>query len=149
MKKFLLAFLVAVLAYSVYAGTTNMTVGAAALAAKDMNKTFVIENTVEFNPTVSPSGGVVQVLNVPANTVVMFVEYDILTTNLITATFDIGDGGSATRWKSNAESLNSGAVLGTATPYLYTVADTLDITADAAITNGSVRVRAMCVDVSK
>lgn len=144
-----LAIAVATVAISAFAGTTNMTVGSTAFASKDASKSFVIENTIAFSSTVSPSGGVVQVLNVPADCVVMFVEYKVLTTNATSVTFDIGDGGSATRWKSNADANTAGAVLGTATPYLYTVADTIDITCDDAITAGTVRVRAYCVDASR
>lgn len=149
MKKILCILAVLAFAVSAYAGTTNMTVGSTALAHSDSTRSFVIANTITFNSTIAPTGGVIQVLNVPADTVVMFVEYDVITTNATSATFDIGDDGSATRWKSNADANTEGAVLGTATPYLYTVANTIDITSDAITAGGSVRVRAHCVDVSK
>jgi len=131
---------------------TNLTVGGSSFATTALDKVFVIENTITFGAAVAPAAGIINVLNIPADTVVSFVEYNVLTTNLISATFDIGYGTGATTndWAAAADANTKGAVLGTATPLLYTAADTIDITVGAvAISNGTVRVRAMCVDVSR
>lgn len=155
MKKFLKALVVLVAAFCVVLAakatlTNDVTVGSAAFSTTSLNKTFVIENTATFTTNVAAaSNDIIRVLNVPADTVVMFVEYKVLTTNATSVTFDIGDDGSRTRWKSNADANTAGAVLGTATPYLYTAADTIDVTVDGEVAAGTVRVRAFCVAVDR
>jgi hypothetical protein len=146
---FSLLFLSALIAS---AAETNLTVGSSAFPSTALDKVFVIENTIAFSAAVAPAGGTINVLNIPADTVVSMVEYKVLTTNLISATFDIGYGTGATTndWKAGANANTIGAVLGVATPLLYTAADTIDIQVnDVAISNGTVRVRALCIDMSK
>lgn len=145
-------FAVAVLSVSASAVETNLTVGGSAFSTSALGKVFVIENTITFGAAVAPATGTINVLNVPADTVVSVVEYKVLTTNLVSATFDIGYGTGATTndLAAAADANTAGAVLGTATAVLFTAADTIDITVnETAISNGTVRVRAMCIDMSK
>jgi hypothetical protein len=142
----------AVFAMVASAVETNLTVGTPAFSTTSRDKVLVIENTITFSAAVAPAGGIINVLNIPADTVVKMVEYKVLTTNLVSATFDIGYGTGATTndWAAACDANTAGAVLGSVTPVLYTVADTIDIlVGGTAISNGTVRVRAECVDVSR
>lgn len=143
--------LLAVFAIPAMAVTTNMTSGGYAYPTDAQGKTYVLANTIDFATHALASNDTINVLNVPADTVVNFVEYKVLTTNDASSTFNIGDAASASRWKASADANTKGAVLGTATPYLYTTVTNINININATTpaTKGTVRVRAFCTDVSK
>lgn len=153
MKKiFAILSILAMFAMVANAVETNLTVGTSAFSTTARDKVFVIENTIAFGAAVAPAAGIINVLNVPAKTIVLMAEYEVLTTNLVTASFDIGYGTGATTndWAADCDANTIGAVLGVTTPHLYTAADTIDITVSSVpISNGTVRVRAVCIDVSR
>lgn len=91
---------------------------------------------------------ILQVLPVPAGTLVLAVGADVTKAEGAAATIDVGDGTSATRYLSNT-SINAVAntVSALTAPQFYAAADTIDITIDTASTDAAiVRVWALIVD---
>lgn len=128
------------------ATVTTRKVGTGVRGAPDRTPR-IIENILSFAATSAASADVIEALSVPASTLVLAVGYDI-TTAETAGTFDIGDAGSATRFQNNADATATGNKLSSGTAYLYAVADTIDLTLDAAYDEMVIRVWAIVVDMS-
>jgi hypothetical protein len=110
--------------------------------------------TLNFAATPVASNDVVQLINVKSNSLVVAVEYDVMTTNTDAAigmrTFTVGDSGSAARYHTG---ISMGSVAGAASAasvwHLYTANGTIDLTALDDFSNGTVRVRAWMIDLSR
>jgi hypothetical protein len=91
-----------------------------------------------------------EVLPVPANCLVLAVGVQVTKAEGATATMDVGDSGSATRFVSNANLNATGSVASALTsPHLYTAASQIRITLDHnSIDNAVARVWAVVVDVN-
>lgn len=127
-----------------------------------LDRVYVAEHVVDLTGGALTTGDVYQCLAIPANTLVMKVEVEIITAAVgTTCTLDVGDGGAANGWDND---IDGKAVAGTVTAsavgtdaraasaamgYKYTSADSIDITVDTAtaITAGpKFAIRALCVD---
>lgn len=161
MKLFLAGFIASVfLSASIHAATVDKTSGVYAIPANGLNKVFILKNTVDISA--AANGDVFQVLNVGTGTCVLNVFTEIVTANdaATASTVDIGDGSDANGYdngvsmKAAAGTLSKG--VGGTDQYvtdggkLYTGADTIDLTFTVTGTNavGSVKVRALCVDLN-
>jgi hypothetical protein len=84
--------LVAVIAQAVtttdYTGDGSTT----KLSANSMGRLAVLERTVTCSTVPMATSDVYQLFDVPENTLVLAVSWEVTTTNNVTATFDIGDG---------------------------------------------------------
>jgi hypothetical protein len=130
-----------------------------AIPASGLNKVFLIENTV--NLAAVATGDVVQALRVAADTYVQQVFVEVVTASGLTSTATVGDGDDAdgydasTNLNATAGTITYGAggtdAYLTANGKLYTAADTIDLTCtitSGPIVAGSIKIRALCVDVS-
>jgi hypothetical protein len=90
----------------------------------------------------------IEVLSVPAGTVVLSAGYEILTAGTGTGTLSLGDGGSVARYVAAVVQTAAGqkAALATNVPHLYTAADTIDLKSAVAVCNSKVNVWAVICD---
>jgi hypothetical protein len=104
--------------------------------------------------TALAAADVLQVINLPANAVVLSAGLEVITTDASTATFDLGyTGGSpaaANAYANDAAISTAGyTVADLANPTAVKVADTIDLLINtAAPTTGKIRVFAVVADVS-
>ena len=152
MKKIALVALIALVCGIVNAATvTNITGTSASLPSKALDHMYVLENTYSFASGVS-SGDVVKVIGYKPNTLVMAVQTQVLTTNSNgSATFSVGDTGSTTRYTASIN-MNAASTNVSAASAWYLVngtANSVDLCPLAAITGGTVRVRAIVADLSR
>ena len=146
MKKILsiAVLLASVLALSAFAVTSTNYVGSATVLPVDaVLKVYVMENTVAT--TALEAGDVVKCIGVPAGAMVLAVTADVNSTNSNgSKTFSMGDTSSTTTYiasiNMNAVSTNMSAA---STWKKYAGADSINLVAIAAITNGSVKVQAV------
>jgi hypothetical protein len=133
----------------------------AAIPADGLNKMFVLKNTIDFSEVNSGASDVVQVLAVPAGTMVVDVITKVVTPEGGTLTATVGDGSGASSW-DGAVDLN--AVAGTYTQSaagtdayattaakgkIYSSADTIDLTMSANAGDTAVlEVFAICYDLN-
>lgn len=128
--------------------TFNLAIGGStAYPAADSRKTFVITKT--FDATVQPlaQNDIAQLINIPANTWVSLVRWEVKTVEGAARNFSIGDGVNASGFIASTSgntlaegvsgpvSLTEGApntVTGFSGGKYYPVADTLDLTAVTA-----------------
>jgi hypothetical protein len=140
------------------ATTYNFTNGSIAGVAKPHDTTprgfspFVLRNIVDFTKQTNVATDVIQVLNVPAGTLVLGVTLRVITVDAGGGTVDIGTGASTQIWGAACSLATGGAVLDSPLPFdaptYFATADTIDfVTATAAITTGIVELTAVCIDV--
>ena len=104
--------------------------------------------------TALAAADVLQVINLPANAVVLSAGLEVVTTDASTATFDLGfTGGSpaAANVFANDAAISTAAysIAALANPVAVNVADTIDLLINtAAPTTGKIRVFAVVADVS-
>ena len=104
--------------------------------------------------TALAAADVLQVINLPANAVVLSAGLEVITTDASTATFDLGfTGGSpaaANAYANDAAISTAGySIASLANPTAVGVADTIDLLINtAAPTTGKIRVFAVVADVS-
>ena len=90
----------------------------------------------------------IEVLSVPAGTVVLSAGYEILTVGTGSGTLSLGDGGDVDRYVAAVAQTAAGqrAALATNVPHLYTAADTIDLKSATAVCNSKVNVWAVICD---
>ena len=152
MKKIMgiVVLLAITVALSVFAETTTNYVGSASvLSADGLDKVYVVENTVTFGSTVS--NDVFLCVAVPAKHMVLAATVEVLTTNSNgSATFALGDAGSATQYDASTDMNATSVTTSPASAWeYYTSASDIRLTTLAAITGGTARVRAVIADLSK
>jgi len=156
-----------------YTDSYGFNKGSAALRADGLTKVTRMEVTLDFakiaaarsaaGATALASGDVLEVIPVPAKSLVMRVGYDVTTAEGATATFDLGDGSDADGYLNDI-SLNSVAsgvmalaltegtpntISGYSNGKYYSDADTIDITLNNnAINVAVVRLWALVADAS-
>lgn len=137
------------------------TVAQASIPVDSLNNVFVLKNRIDFSEVNTAASDVVQALTIPANTMVIDVMTRLITAEGGTLTATVGDGGSAAGWDGSVD-LNTTAgtvtqsVEGTdarkasnATGYVYTSADTIDLTMSAnAADTAVIDVMALCVNLN-
>lgn len=127
-------------------------------------KPYVVENVIDIaqvnGDSGAASGDVLQVMDIPAESIVLMAGLEVLTAGSSSVTYDLGYGGDADRWvdgdtnavgyadsRSVVDSATSGTTFGNAVT--FGSADTIDITIGGATdTAGKVRVWAVLCDVS-
>jgi hypothetical protein len=143
----------------VNAATVDKTSGVYAIPANGLNKVFILKNTVDISE--AANADVYQCLKVGTGTYVLNVFTEIVTPNnaATTSTVTVGDGAGASSFDASANMRAAAGSLtygigGTdayvTTGRFYTGADTIDLTFTVTGTNseGSVIVRALCVDLN-
>ncbi len=156
-----------------YTDSYGFNKGSAALRADGLTKVTRMEVTLDFakiaaarsaaGATALASGDVLEVIPVPAKSLVMRVGYDVTTAEGATATFDLGDGSDADGYLNDVD-LNSVAsgvmalaltegtpntIAGYSNGKYYSAADTIDITLNNnAINVAVVRIWALVADAS-
>lgn len=154
-----------------YTDSLGFSKGSAALPANALNKTHLVEIVLDFpkiiaaraaaGATALAASDVVEVLPIPAGTLVTNVGMSVTTAAGVTSTIAIGDGSAAAGYLA-ATSANSTGVSG-GVPVLssgafaptlsggkvYAAADTIDITIGTAVPAAAVvRVFAMLTDIN-
>lgn len=123
---------------------------------------FLLEQSIDFVKANRANGDVLQVLSIPANTLVLWTAVDVEIVEGGTATATLGDGDDPDGFIPSAN-LNSGGTtaqalaLTTGTPNtvtgysngkFYAEADTIDLVLANDCDAAKVRIRALCFDVS-
>jgi len=105
----LLVTVMSVCGLSALADTINNTVGGFGFPYNAGGQAFLLKaKTLDLSVLTVASNDTVQVINIPAGSRVLGVQYRLTTataTNKVT-TFDIGDGANAAGWASNVSSTN-------------------------------------------
>lgn len=156
-----------------YTDSLGFNKGSAALRADGLTKVTRMEVVLDFAAIAAArsaagaaalaSGDVLEVIPVPAKTLVMRVGYDVTTAEGATATFDLGDGSDADGYLNDVDlnSVGSGVmslaltegtpntIAGYSNGKYYSAADTIDMTLNNnAINVAVVRVWALVADAS-
>ena len=154
-----------------YTDSLGFSKGSAALPANALNKTHLVEIVLDFpkiiaaraaaGATALAASDVVEVLPIPAGTLVTNVGMSVTTAAGVTSTIAIGDGSAAAGYlaatSANATGISGGVPVlssGAFAPTLsggkvYAAADTIDITIGTAVpTAAVVRVFAVLTDIN-
>ena len=116
-------------------------------------KPYWVENTVDLSLFDPAANDIVQMLNVPAETLVINAGLEVLTASASGVTLDLGDGGDPDRYIDGLDSTSTG--LGALVTnvsnvgHVYSSADTIDVKViGASDTSGKIRVWALMCDIS-
>ncbi len=151
------ALLMVVLVCGLFAmgATHDLTVGGYALSGTDGGQCYKIKAaTLDLSVTTIASNDVVQVINIPANCIVLSVQHEVVTVATNAVTFDVGDGADPNGYTDGVSTTNA---LGLATSGLsaalggkcYTANDTIDLTFDDAPGSvGTIDVTAIVINAS-
>ncbi len=154
-----------------YTDSLGFNKGTAAYPANDLNKSVRVEMVLDFpkiiaarsaaSATALAASDVLEVIPVPAGTIVSNVGMEVTTAAGVTSTISIGDGGAAagylaattansTGFSGGVPVLSSGAFAPTLSGgKLYSAADTIDITIGTAVPAAAVvRLFATFTDVN-
>jgi len=119
------------------------------------NGAYVKKNAVDFSVASRNASDVLQLIDVPADTLVLAVQWKVTTAEGGTFTFDLGDGVDPNGYVDNANgnALAAGASLATTAFSVavgggkyYSAADTIDMVLDHAVDAAKIEVRALMVD---
>ena len=114
-------------------------------------RVYVKEAVVDCFEQNMAASDVAELLDIPAQTMVLSVAHKVITEEGAVATVDIGDGGVTNRYGSgldiNSESTNGASVFSAAN--FYTEDDTIDVLFNAAAANAKIWIAALCVDFSQ
>lgn len=156
-----------------YTDTLGFNKGSAALPADALNKCHRVEVVLDFpkiiaarlaaGATALAASDVLEVIPVPAGTIVSNVGMEVTTAAGVTSTLSIGDGAAAAGYlaatTANSVAWSGGVPIVTGTPgafaptlsggKLYSAADTIDVTIGTAVPAAAVvRVFAVLTDVT-
>lgn len=110
-------------------------------------KAQVVEVVLDFSTTNLAAADVVNVFEIPANTMVLNAGIQVLTAaSTGSPTIDMGDGAAADTWVTDVDGSTTAQEIG-ATPKIYTAADNIDIVGVAATFDGKIRCVATMVDL--
>lgn len=149
----LIALLIGLLAFG---ATIDATVGGAGFPANGAGQCYVVKSaTLDLSATAVASNDVVQLIPVPANAVVLSVQYDVVTAATNAVTFDLGDDANAAGYVSNISATNaagwvSSGLSATLAGKLYTADNTIDAHFDGAPgSTGAIRITAVMIRAVK
>lgn len=154
-----------------YTDSLGFNKGSAALPSNALHKVHLVEMTLDFpkiiaartaaGATALAASDVMEIIPIPAGTIVSNVGMEVTTAAGVTSTISIGDGGAAAGYLAatsvNATGTSGGVPVlssGAFAPTLsggkvYTAADTIDITLGTAVPAAAVvRVFAMFTDIN-
>ena len=137
--------------------TVDRTDGNTGIAAKGLDRIYVIKKRLNFATTGATAADVLQVINIPAGTHVLNAGTKVITAEGGTATADLGFAGDPNGF-NDAIDLNGTAgtteigvggtdAYVTAGGSLVTTADTIDLTLDHTMDTAVIDVFAVCVDL--
>lgn len=110
-------------------------------------KPQVVEVVLDFSTTALGIGDVVNVFEVPANTMVLNAGIQVMTAaSTGSPTIDMGDGAAADTWVTDVDGSAVGQEIGSA-PKIYTTADNIDILGVTAAFDGKIRCVATMVEI--
>lgn len=142
------------------AETYDLTVGSTTFSAVSaMSKLFVVEGECDTSSQNLASGDTAKVLSIPADTFVWRVLAEVETAEGGAATVDIGDGDDPDGFhdglnvNSEAKTMSTlslteadpNTVTGYSNGNFYSVADTIDILANAALDKAVIKLKAICI----
>jgi hypothetical protein len=110
-------------------------------------KPQVVEVVLDFSTTSLGIGDIVNVFEIPANTMILNAGIQVLTeASTGSPTIDMGDGDAADTWVTDVDASAVGQEIGS-TPKIYTAADNIDIIGVTAAFDGKIRCIATMVDI--
>ena len=110
-------------------------------------KAQVVEVVLDFSTTNLAAADVVNVFEIPANTMVLNAGIQVLTAaSTGSPTLDMGDGAAADTWVTDVDGSTTAQEIGSA-PKIYTAADNIDIVGVTATFDGKIRCVATLVDL--
>jgi len=133
--------------------THSKVTGSTAGHPSTRRKPYWVENTVDFSLFDPAANDIVQMLNVPAETLVINAGIEVLTASSSGVTLDLGDAGDVDKYVDGLDSTSTGngAIVINASNigHVYGSADTIDVKVlGAQDTAGKVRVWALMCDIS-
>ena len=110
-------------------------------------KPQVVEVVLDFSTTNLGAGDIVNVFEIPANTMILNAGIQVLTAaSTGSPTIDMGDATAADTWVTDVDGSAVGQEIGS-TPKIYTAADNIDILGVTAAFDGKIRCIATMVDI--
>ena len=110
-------------------------------------KPQVVEVVLDFSTTNLGAGDIVNVFEIPANTMILNAGIQVLTAaSTGSPTIDMGDATAADTWVTDVSGSAVGQEIGS-TPKIYTAADNIDILGVTAAFDGKIRCIATMVDI--
>ena len=110
-------------------------------------KPQVVSVDLDCSSTTLTTADSIEVLEIPANTLVINAGIQVTLGSDGAADLSLGDDDTANQFVDAADGQNSGVTSVGTTAKLYTAADTLDLTSATATFNGKVRVFATIVEL--
>lgn len=107
---------------------------------------YVSEWVLDFAKTTVASGDVVEVLSVPAGSVILFGGAEVMEASNASITFTVGTAADADQYVAVGDAATVGysaSVAGAGTARFTAAADTIDVTVTGAPTKGKIRVFAV------
>ena len=134
-------------------GTVSKVTGGTSGHPSTRRKPYWVENTVDFSLFDPSADDIVQILNVPAETLVINAGLEVLTASASGVTLDLGDGGDVDRYIDGLDSTSTGhgaqVTNVSNVGHVYGSADTIDVKViGAQDTSGKIRVWALMCDIS-
>lgn len=155
MKKILAAASIALMAASSWATTYNDAIGGTnGYPSFASRRIYTLVRKLDLSTYTNSvlNGDYVKMINIPATSAVLGVTYYMPTLATNTATVDIGDSGSATRYKSNLDVKAAGSKTEVlyATPNIKLTSDYVAIHADADLGHtGIFVIKALLMDLNE
>jgi hypothetical protein len=126
---------------------------------QNKERLFVLQNTLDFSleNVTGDTDGIVQALNVPANTAVLAVWYYVHTVDAGITDIDVGLGEGVEFMEQQSGAVagyvydnNQATLTGAALGYIFTVADTIDISIQTTQVADTLKLTlfALCVDLT-
>ena len=110
-------------------------------------KLQVVEVVLDFSTTNLAAADVVNVFEIPANTMVLNAGIEVLTAaSTGSPTIDMGDGDAADTWVTDVDASTTAQEIGS-TPKIYGSADNIDIVGVTATFDGKIRCVATLVEI--
>ena len=110
-------------------------------------KPQVVEVVLDFSTTSLGIGDIVNVFEIPANTMILNAGIQVLTAaSTGSPTIDMGDATAADTWVTDVDGSTTAQEIGS-TPKIYTAADNIDILGVTAAFDGKIRCIATMVDL--
>ena len=133
--------------------TVSKVIGGTSGHPSTRRKPYWVENTVDFSLFDPSADDIVQILNVPAETLVINAGLEVLTASASGVTLDLGDGGDVDRYIDGLDSTSTGhgaqVINASNVGHVYGSADTIDVKViGAQDTSGKIRVWALMCDIS-
>jgi hypothetical protein len=115
-----------------------------AVAVPAGSKAYLAQAILDFSTTNLAAADTIDVIKVPANTLVLCAGIEVITAGSNAGTIDMGDATAPDTWVTDIAQDATGQETGSAAKY-YSAADTLDLLGVTADMDGKIRVFAVMV----